>query len=181
MANEYGSYDEPGIITEEVRIILSVTLPKHQLMLVLSGKQTFLRQKPQQTQHGLRNFSCSHSRKAVWATRNKPADDRLIDLLNEGASPLYATAPKSMDVVEENHSDETTTSVTLDNESLSENIDDITVTLDGTVQNVTVVYENASNFSPMKGMSFSTQLMANSNCSKRHRPHSTCRTPITTT
>jgi len=152
MANEYGSYDEPGIITEEVSDnSFSNTTEAPTDVGVVGQANLSAAETPADPNKVYQITRVRTAEKLFGPRETSLLTTALIDLLNEGASPLYATAPESMDVVEEDHSDETTTSVTLDNESLSENTNDITVTLDGTVQNVTVVYENASNFSPNEG------------------------------
>ena len=155
MANEYGSYDEPGIITEEVSDNSFSNTTEAPTDVGVVGQANLSAAETPADPNTVYEISRVRTAEKRFGPRETSLlTTALIDLLNEGASPLYATAPESMDVVEEDHSDETTTSVTLDNESLSENTDDITVTLDGTVQNVTVVYENASNFTPESGEAY---------------------------
>jgi hypothetical protein len=75
----------------------------------------------------------------------------VIDALNEGAYPIYATVAPSTSVTDEDHSSAGTTTVSFDNAPIREDPDSITVTLDGTDQTPTVVYDDVSTYSPDTG------------------------------
>lgn len=75
----------------------------------------------------------------------------VIDALNEGAYPIYAAVAPSTSVTQEDHSDIVSTTVNLDNAPIRENASSITVSLDGTDQNVNIVYDEADSYSPAAG------------------------------
>ncbi|AGC34289.1 tail sheath [Halorubrum sodomense tailed virus 2] len=149
MANTYGDNTEPGIITEETsanNISRSGTAPSD---LCIVG------------QADLANANSPASPNTVYeVTRDITAVEwfgpeessllttAIVDALREGAQPVYAVAPSATEVVGEDRSSDGSTTISLDNAPLSENADDITVTLDGTEQTVSIVYDDVSGYSP---------------------------------
>lgn len=85
----------------------------------------------------------------------------VIDALNEGAYPVYATVAESTSVVDEEMGtiDGGTTSVS--NAPIRESPDSITVTLDGTELTTNKVYEDVTTFSPASDECFYNPVRGN--------------------
>lgn len=78
----------------------------------------------------------------------------IIDALTEGAYPVYAVAAAESEITDEDHSGAGTTTVSLENAPIREDVDSISVTLDGTDQTPTLVYDSVGDYSPEGGECF---------------------------
>lgn len=79
---------------------------------------------------------------------NSMLTEAIFQALGEGAKPVYACAVEGTDVTGEDISGIGSTSGTLAEAPISENADDITITVDGTDKSVTITVDDPSTKSP---------------------------------
>ncbi len=86
-----------------------------------------------------------------WFGDESLLTEAVTDALNEGAYPVYAVAAEEKTVTGEDISGASTTNISLAEAPLSEDISDITVTIDGTELSGSVVYDDVTTHSPAAG------------------------------
>jgi hypothetical protein len=149
---QYGNYEEPGIVTDLTSSAATPTSGEAPNDLGFVG-QADLANASNAADTGT-VYQVTRASKAVeWFG---PEDSSLlttaiIDALVEGAYPVYAVAAPSTSVDNEVHDSASTTTVSFDNGPIREGAGDITVTLDGTEQDVNVVYDDVTTYSPDAG------------------------------
>lgn len=149
---QYGDNQEPGIITDLTSSAAVATSGDAPSDLGMVGQADLANaQSPADTS---KVYQVTRASKAVeWfgPTDSSLLTQGIIDALNENAYPVYAVAAPSTTVSAEDHSAATSTTVDFDNGPLREDPASITVTLDGTDQSPTVVYDDVSTYSPAAG------------------------------
>ena len=89
-----------------------------------------------------------------WFGRGSLLTEAVTDALNEGAFPVYAVAAETEEVENEDISDLTSTSGTLDEAPVKEDGEYIDIQIDGEPLDVTVVYDDPHAHSPDAGEAY---------------------------
>ncbi|WP_372611615.1 hypothetical protein [Halomonas sp.] len=153
MVNTYGDETEPGIITEETSANNIVSTGNAPSDACIVGPAD------------LASATNAATPDQVYEiTQERTAKDRfgetsllthaIVDMLREGAAPVYAAAPASTDEVAEDHSADSSTTISLANAPASENGADFTVNFGGSALNVNLTYESVGGKSPSAGECF---------------------------
>jgi hypothetical protein len=78
----------------------------------------------------------------------------VVDAIREGASPVFAAAPSATSVTGEDHGSTSSTTVTLDNTPIREDLSDMSVSLDGTDLTLVRTWEDVGNKNPDAGEAY---------------------------
>jgi len=149
---QYGNKEEPGIVTDLTSSAATPTFGEAPNDLGLVG-QADLANASNAADTG-KVYQVTRASKAVeWFGPQESSllTTAVIDALIEGAYPVYAVAAPSTTVENEDHSSATDTTVSFDNGPIREDPGSITVSLDGTDQDVSVVLDDVTTYSPAAG------------------------------
>lgn len=148
----YGDNKEPGIITDLTSSAAVPTSGEAPNDVGLIGQADLTNaETPADTS---KVYQVTRASKAIeWfgPQSSSMLTTAVIDALNEGAYPVFATAAESTSVTNEDHSSTSSTTVNLNNSPIRENANSITVSLDGTDQTVNVVRDDVDSYSPGVG------------------------------
>lgn len=145
----YGDNQEPGIITDLTSSAAVPTSGEAPSDVGLVGQADLDNAAdPADTS---KVYQVTRASKAVeWfgPTESSLLTQAVVDALNEGSYPVYASVAPSTAVDSEDISSESETTVSLGNAPIREDASSVTVTLDGTELSVNVVYDSVVNYSP---------------------------------
>jgi len=148
----YGDNQEPGIITDLTSSAAVPTSGEAPNDVGYVGQADLAN--AESPADPTKVYQVTRASKAVeWfgPTDSSMLTTAVIDALNEGAFPVYATVAASITVTAEDHSEVSGTKVNFDNAPIREDANSITVTLDGSDQTVNVVRDDVETYSPEVG------------------------------
>lgn len=141
----YGSTSEPGIVTDVESALTISTSSDAPADVGIVGQADLA--------NGTANpnevYQVTRASKArTWFGEDSLLTQAVVDALDMGAYPVYAVATSQTSITGEDLSGLSSTSGSFLNEPVSEDEDDITITIDGVSKTVIKTYEDPSTLSP---------------------------------
>lgn len=150
---QYGDYIEPGIVTEVTSALGQPTSGDAPSDMGIVGQANLGSNDGQGSADPNTVYVVESARAARdwFGSEDSLLTEACIDILNEGAYPVYAVAPEATEVTAEDHASVSETSFTVDNAPMREAPDSVSVSLDSTDLDTIKVYDDPSSYSPAAG------------------------------